>query len=142
MSAIGVAAGDVRPLSPVSEASLPAGYLARVDKNEHAEILAILRRAENYFEQSGAEDESAPVVLVLNGPEIRIFARKNYRQFQETLDLAAKLSAFNVVDVRICEARMEFEGLQHSDLMPFVGTVTNGPTERSRLLQEEAYVYF
>jgi intracellular sulfur oxidation DsrE/DsrF family protein len=116
---------------------LPPGYLARVNLNEPAEVEAILRRAENYYQSSSFTNAVPPVVIVLHGPEIEIFSKKNYSRYQNMVDLAAKLTAFEVLDVRICETRMAVDEIDREDLFPFVGTVPSGPDEIARLQQQQ-----
>ena len=137
-------AAAAEPLSPDFNADiLPPGFLARLDLNQPAEVQAILRRIETYFdEHNGVLSDAPPVVMVLHGPEIAMFSRRNYSTYRPSMDLAAKLTALNVIDVRICETRMADEGLRKSDLLPFVGTVPFGPEEVSRLREDEGFVYF
>lgn len=118
------------------------GFLARVNLNEPAEVAAIFQRADDYFLTHRLEMKLPPIVVVLHGPEIEIFTRQNYRQYRDIVDLAAKLTALDVVDVRICETRMGLEGIEKADLMPFVGTVPFGPDEIDRLVNQEEYIYF
>ncbi len=80
--------------------------------------------------------------MVLHGPEVEIFSRYNYSRFKEIVDLAARLTAFGVIEINVCETRMGSMGLQPNHLFPFVGTVPFGPAEVSRLLEEEDYLYF
>jgi intracellular sulfur oxidation DsrE/DsrF family protein len=56
--------------------------------------------------------------------------------------LAATLSAFNVVDIRVCETSAKGLGLDLDTLFPFVDTVTYGPAEVVRLIEVEKYRYF
>lgn len=135
---------EPQPLPPIvlETGELPPGYLARVNLNQPADVLAILKRAEDYFENFGSNGDAPPVVMVLHGPEIKMFDRRNYSQYHAAADLAAKLTAFHVIDVRICETRMAAEGINKADLLPFVGTVPFGPDEESRLLKDKDFVYF
>ena len=127
--------------SSIVESSLPPGYVARINLNQPAEVLAILKRAEALFDASAYPEGVPPVVMVLHGPEIDMFSRANYSRFQGAVDLAAKLSALDVIDVRICETRLAERGLMKSDLLPFVGTVPFGPAEERRLIDRD-FVYF
>ena len=137
-----VTAADPVPVPDAGETEIPPGYVARIDLNEPAEIRAILDIAERYFDDQGIEHPLPPVVMVLHGPEISMFTRRNYPRYREQIDLAAKLTALGVIDVRICETRMAEEGVESEDLLPFVGTVPFGPAEETRLREEEEYVYF
>ena len=52
-----------------------------------------------------------------------MFLKDNYSNHQETVDLAAKLSAFGIVNLRVCERWMGGQSLDASLLVPFVGSV-------------------
>lgn len=122
--------------------SLPSGYLATVSPNQPSEVNAILHRAEDYFEENGMLSPLPPVVMVLHGPEIDMFSRVNYNYYHSAMDLAAKLTALDVIRVRVCETQMAEQGLDRGDLLPFVETVPFGPEEEARLRSEEDFVYF
>ena len=135
-------AAEAVPPQELNKSELPPGYVARVNLNEPAEVQAILNRAQDYFDRQGLASSFPPVVMVLHGPEIAMFTRNNYHRFQAAADLAAKLTALKVIDVRICETRMAMDGIEKMDLLPFVGTVPFGPAEESRLTDDEEFVYF
>lgn len=123
------------------ERELPGGYLARIELNSPQELEAALKRAELLY-QDGAVDGEEPVAFVLHGPEVRIFLRENYSEYKPIVDLAARLSAFKVIDIKVCETWMG-ENLKNSfRLHPFVSTVPFGPDEISRLLNDQNYVHF
>lgn len=83
-----------------------------------------------------------PVAFVLHGPEARVFMTHNYAVNQALINLAAKLSALNVVDIKVCKTWMGGQAIDEVQLLPFVGTVPNGPAEERRLIDEEGFVYF
>jgi len=68
--------------------------------------------------------------------------RENYASHRATVDLAAKLSAFGIIELKVCETWMGGNRVSASQLPPFIGTVPYGPTERRRLIEEQGYVYF
>ena len=72
---------------------------------------------------------------------MRIFDRRNYKEYKEIVGLAARLEAFNVINVQVCEVQMMRDGLQMSDLPAFVESVPYGPAEEERLLKR-GYQYF
>ena len=118
------------------------GYLARIELNSPDELLQALQRAELLHKIGKAGSESKPLAFVLHGPEVSIFYRKNYNDHQNVVDLAAKLSALNVIDVKVCRARLSANGVDESVLVPFVDTVAFGPAEVKRLINKERYAYF
>ncbi len=118
------------------------GYLARLHTSSPVELEAALVRAEELFFSASAGGEFEPVAFVLHGPEVAVFFKDNYRQYKRIVDLAARLSAFEVLEIKVCETRMGVLGRNKSVLQPFVDTVPFGPREIDRLLDDEHYVYF
>ncbi len=118
------------------------GYLARILLNSPGDVEGALLRAEELYWRGEVDGEGAPLAFVLHGPEVQIFLKGNYQQYKPIVDLAAKLSAFNVVDVKVCQTRLGVLGETRDALPPFVGTVPFGPAEVQRLLVDEEYVYF
>lgn len=119
-----------------------SGYLARLTEHSPMGLENALKRAEMLFVDGQLVDGHEPVTFVVHGPEVSVFFRDSYGEHRQLLDLAAKLTAFQVIDIRICETRMGVLGRDKSVLVPFVGTVPFGPAEEQRLLADEAYIYF
>ena len=118
------------------------GYLAEIKINSPEEVEQALLRAEQLFEQGAVGEQTGPATFVLYGPEVAIFLKENYQQYKDIVDLAARLSAFKVVDIRVCELRLGLMGQNKEAMHPFVGTVSYGPGEVERLIQDEHYHYF
>lgn len=140
-----LAADRDESLSPGSQQSmLPAapGYLARLDQGAEGSLRGALERAETLFMEGRLRNELPPASFVLHGPEVAVFFKENYSQNKNLIDLAARLSAFGVVDIQICETSTGVLGRDRKDLLPFVGTVPFGPAEERRLIKKENYVYF
>ena len=87
------------------------------------------------------EPQADPVIIVLHGPEALPFIRHNYLAHQSIVDRAAKLRAFNRVELRMCETWMRMNGFDEDDLLPFVDTVPLAPAEVERL-ERDGYVRF
>ena len=85
--------------------------------------------------------EDARVILVLHGPEVDFFSIKNYDKYKDIVDQAARLDAFDVVDVRICQTMIGMRGIEQTDIPSFIEQVPYGPGEVERLKQE-GYVAF
>lgn len=117
-------------------------YLARVLLHSPSEVQGALLRAKTLLDQGLVDVNDPPIAFVLHGPEVSIFLRENYEQYREIVDLAAQLSAFNVVDMKVCRTRLGFLGETEQQLVPFVSTVPLGAAEVKRLLNDEGYVYF
>ena len=139
--------GAARPVAPDpiinSEAAVSDStyYVARIQVHTAAELAGVLQRADQLF-QSGRLDSGGAVVFVLHGAEGKVFLRERYDKNKSLVDLAAKLSALGVVDIRVCERWLKGQRLDKSQLLPFVDTVPYGPAEIERLHAEEHYSYF
>ncbi len=118
-------------------------FVAAIELHTTAELHAVLERADQLLADGHAlQSEPASVTFVLHGPEAKSLLRQNYLQNKATVDLAARLSALGVVDIKACETWMGGNGVNPDNLQPFVGTVNYGPKEISRLVEEEGYLFF
>ena len=135
------------PVSATKEPeSLPMDALPKkavLDITVHTidELKVLLDRAEELAMVPQPPGEEASVVLVLHGPEVEFFSIGNYDKYKDIVDQAARLDAFDVVDVKICQTMMEIKGIQRDDIPPFIEQVPQGPVEVERLVRE-GYVYF
>lgn len=117
--------------------------LARIQFHTADELSAALQRSAELFESGNWRDQvDSPVVFILHGPEGKALLRARYRQHKELVDLAARLAALAVVDIRVCETWMGGEGIRAEELQPFVGTVPFGPEAERQLRDEQGYQYF
>jgi len=105
------------------------------------ELKVLLDRAEELAMVPQPPGEEARVVLVLHGPEVEFFSISNYDRYKDIVDQAARLDAFDVVDVKICQTMMEIKGIPRDDIPAFIEQVPQGPVEVERLVRE-GYVYF
>lgn len=134
-------------ISPFAQAQLnnqdSSRYLADIELHTVAELSRALQSVENHLQKRPVSSgRVAPVVFVLHGPEAKALLLSNYNQNQVLMDMAARLSAFELVDIRVCRTWMGGNGVDERDLPPFVTTVPYGPAEIERLLEQENYVYF
>jgi len=67
-------------------------------------------------------------VVVLHGPEIRVFAKENYEKYQGLVDKMAGL-AKSGVDFRMCNNAMHGAGFEAKDIVGFVTIVPAGFAE-------------
>ncbi|MGB0450052.1 MAG: acyl-CoA transferase [Porticoccaceae bacterium] len=122
------------------------GYVARINLNKADQVLKALQRAEAYFQAQQQDTQFSstvpPIAFVIYGPDVGMFFKENYSDFKPIVDLAARLSALEVIDVKVCQVSYEKEGLDKTTLMPFVTTVPFGPAEVSRLLDDRKYSFF
>ena len=129
-------AGDVPSglaTAQVDTAEAPNGLLADVVVHTPAAVLAVLERLDEVASSAEGFPVHEPVVMVLHGDEAATFTRANYGMYRDAVDRAARLEAFGLLDVRICEQWMRSSGLMQSDLPSFVQTVPDGMAEELRL---------
>jgi len=105
------------------------------------DLEVLLERAEQFALTPPARGEGPGLVLVLHGPEVEFFSIRNYDKYKDIVDKAARLDAFAIVDVKICQTMMERRGIERDDIPAFIEQVPNGPAEIEKLL-EEGYVRF
>lgn len=118
-------------------------YVAAIELHTTAELQSVLQRADQLLLDGVAlQSDPATVTFILHGPEVRSLLRQNYRQNKSMVDLAARLSALGVVEIMACDTWMGGNSVAAEDLQPFVGTVSYGPSEIRRLVEEEDYLYF
>lgn len=118
------------------------GYVARILNNSPEEVADALARVEKLYGEGKLSQGANPIAIILHGPEVEIFFKDNYEEYKLIVDLAARLSAFGVVDVRVCETQTGIMGRSRSSIHSFIGTVPFGPTAIKRLLDQQNYVYF
>ncbi|OGI52816.1 MAG: hypothetical protein A2809_02035 [Candidatus Muproteobacteria bacterium RIFCSPHIGHO2_01_FULL_61_200] len=87
-----------------------------------------------------ADSHRTGIALVLHGPEIEIFAKRNYSRFQRTVDQAARLDAEHIIEIKMCRTEMRNRGIKEEDVPAFIEFVPYGPDEEERL-RREGYVY-
>lgn len=136
-----VRAGMEAPHAIKINADVP-GYLARIEQNDPEEVKRALLKAEQYYLDNNMSPALPIFAFVLHGPEVEIFFRDNYRRYKPIVDLAARLSALKVVDIKVCRTRLSFLETDVAELLPFVSSVPFGPAEIERLSGEEGFVYF
>lgn len=120
-----------------------ARYVADIELQTTAEFGDLLRRASQLLAEGvAAQDGLATITFVLHGPVVRDLLRQNYLANREVVDLAASLSALQVVQIKACQTWMGSNGVNEADLQPFVETVSFAPGEVQRLLVEKNYIRF
>lgn len=116
-------------------------YIAQIEAHTTTELDHILRRVDSILKEEQGYSASSPVALILHGTEIQAFLKSNYQQNQALVDLAAKLDAYNAVEIQVCETWMRLNGVDHSQLPPFISTVPYGPAAEAALV-DQGYEYF
>ncbi|MGK0247450.1 MAG: intracellular sulfur oxidation DsrE/DsrF family protein [Oleispira sp.] len=105
------------------------------------ELKQLLDQAETIANGESQYNTEEPISVVLHGEEIKAFVRSNYRSNKALVDLAARLDAFNIIDVKVCKRWMGANGIMENELPPFVEAVPFGEGERDRL-KKAGYAYF
>ena len=132
---------DLAPTSPSTSLSVEEGrYLFNVSLHTPEEIAGLLTRAEELARTRRADSRRTGIALVLHGPEIEIFAKKNYLRFQKMVDQAALLDAGHIIEVKMCRTEMKHLGIREEDVPAFIELVPYGPDEEERL-RRSGYVY-
>lgn len=97
------------------------------------DILKMLRRAEALAMTPNPAERPRQIALVLHGPEIEHFRISSYGENREIVDLAAKLDAFNVIDIKMCNTAMDQLEVNRQEVPAFIEIVPYGPKEVERL---------
>lgn len=126
----------------VQDTATGKAYIADIELHTAAELYGALRRADQLFSDGGFAADSQPVQFILHGAEAKFLQQNQYQQNKALVDLAARLSAFRVVEIRVCETWMSGQSIDAKTLPPFIGTVANGPIEKQRLMEKQGYTYF
>lgn len=118
-------------------------YIADIRLHTAAELDALLMRVDDAVQgHFQSEEQLEPVVFVLHGREALALTRSNYANNKSLVDRAARLSAFGVVDIRVCERWLGKQSLHAEQLPPFITTVSWGAEEERRLRNDEGYIGF
>lgn len=132
-------ADTILPPSVAAPDSRPP-YLFRISLHTPEELEGLLARAEKLSKTVRPASRQTGIALVLHGPEVEIFARKNYAKYHHIVDRAARLSAGGVIEVKMCQTEMRSRDIRDEDVPKFIEFVPYGPDEEDRL-QRRGYVY-
>ena len=124
----------------------PVGILAEetqkrvydITLHSQDEIRSLLEKVEQVAGKPRAGKDRPLIALVLHGPEVEMFAIKNYDRYMDIVDRAAKLDALGNVEVKMCRQAMGEHHIKEDDIPGFIETVPYGPDEIRRL-QEMGY---
>lgn len=140
---IGRGASGQAPDGGAEGLAVPPGFVADVALETEVEFLALLKRAEQLIEQGAlVNNGKARVTFVLHGPVLHSLTKENYPRYKPMVDLAASLSALQVIEVKACRSWMGSHGINDADLLPFVEAVAYGPGLVQQLVEQSKYVYF
>ena len=111
-------------------------YLFDVEEHSLEELKSLLQRVEEVTAKDQENKDELDIVLILHGPDINLFINKNYEKNKYIVDLAARLDAFDVIDMKICDTAMSELGVSRTDVPAFIESVPYAPTEIERLTDE------
>jgi intracellular sulfur oxidation DsrE/DsrF family protein len=118
-----------------------SSYIAQIEAHTTVELSSILSRVDMLLQDEQGYASRSPVAVILHGTEIQAFLKDNYQQNQALVNLAARLDAYNAVDIQVCETWMSLNSVDESQLPPFISTVPYGPAAEANLVNE-GYEYF
>lgn len=133
---------DDKPVTSIRPSPQENGkYLFSITLHTRDEIDSMLTRAETLAKtlRSG-KDNHTGIALVLHGPEIGLFTRKNYGSNRQLVDKASRLDSSAVIEIKACRTAMGELNIKEGDLPNFIEIVPYGPDEEKRLL-EQGYTY-
>lgn len=129
------------PLPPsVAVPDSPAHYLFRISLHTPKELEGLLARAEQLAKTIRPANRQTGIALVLHGPEVEVFARKNYAKYRHIVDRAARLDADGIIEIKMCRTEMRSRDIRDEDVPKFIEFVPYGPDEEDRL-RRRGYVY-
>ena len=104
-------------------------------------MTGVLDRASFLSKITGADPFDSSIVLVLHGPEISFFGRKNYQKYKELMHRAQSLVESEVIKIKMCQLAAEGQGLKPDQVHSFIEMVPMGDAEIIRLQNEENHAY-
>ena len=114
----------------------PRTYL-EVSPDGREDLIALMSTLEGQLDRGLPMTD--PVVVILHGSEATSFTSTGYNSNRMLVDQAARLSAYRLIDVRMCETWMQENEVTPTDLPAFVKTVRYAPEEIERL-EADGYV--
>ena len=115
-------------------------YLYDISKHSLDDLKLLLQRAEEINQAETEKPDDLEIVMILHGPDIGWFTLDNYNENKELVDLAKRLDAFDIIDLKVCETAMENLEIDRKLIPPFIESVPYAPDEINRL-SEEGYIH-
>lgn len=82
-----------------------------------------------------------PIVVMLHGPEIQYFEKASYSQNEKMVNLAAKLDALGVIDMRICQTASTYFKFDSTTFPSFIQVVPSASQALDQL-KSDGYTAF
>lgn len=116
-------------------------FMFSVTLHKPEEIDSLLTRADSLSRTMRTKGNKSAIALILHGPEIKLFTRKNYKKNRDIIEKAQRLDEQNVIQVKVCKTKMKELGIKDEDLPSFMEIIPYAPEEEKKLL-DQGYVYF
>ena len=118
-------------------------YVADIELQNSQQLTVLLQRANQILLDGPASQGGIPnVSFVLHGPVIKDLLKQNYAGNLQMVNLAARLSALQVVEIKVCRTWMGLNNVEEVDLQPFVVPVNLAGSEVERLREKKNYLDF
>jgi len=118
-------------------------YVADIELQNSQQLIELLQRASQLLLDGVAAQDGIPKVsFVLHGPVINDLLKQNYAGNLQMVNLAASLSALQVVEIKVCRTWMGLNNVEEVDLQPFVVPVNLAGSEVERLREKKNYLDF
>lgn len=111
-----------------------------VTLHKQKEIKSLLQRVDSLSKTMRTHGNDSKIALILHGPEIKFFSRKNYDHNKSIVDKAASLDGDKIIEIKICKSKMEEFGIKDEDIPAFVEIIPYAPDEE-RKLSKKGYIY-
>lgn len=111
-------------------------YLFDVSNHTIKEFEALLTRAEEVSQAHAPGYDDLKIVMVIHGPDIDWFTQQNYESNKQLINLAARLDAYDIIDMKVCEKTMSKRGVDRKDIPSFIESVPYAPVEIENRLRE------
>jgi uncharacterized protein len=111
-------------------------YVFDVSNHSIDEFQALLTRAEEVSQAHPDDFGDLKIVMVIHGPDIDWFTQQNYEHNRQLIDLAARLDAYDIIDMKVCEQTMSARGVIREDIPSFIESVPYGPAEIEHRLRD------
>ena len=105
---------------------------ALLKEHTQTELQTKLELAEKIAVTADSQSPDA-IVFVLDGAEVQLFLRQQYRQQKELVDLASRLVAYGYVELKIGQDYIDSYALSRDDLPSFLKVTKNAAEEKVRL---------
>ncbi len=129
----------VAPIAQISTQPAPLAQKNVVfDISVHTvdQLRGVLKRAEELASGPRSAAQPANISIMLHGKEIEYFTIDHYKQYQDIVDLSAKLDAYNVIQFKMCETAMKDFGITKDNIPSFIEFVPDGELEINKLVRQ------